>query len=84
LAPEVGFGGSSPVFEAIQSQFTWVIKQTLALLARSFSVRFAGNSAGTHWIRLKSGIQTDTCNKNKARQSFDKWIPTAGFFNRDF
>jgi hypothetical protein len=36
----------SPVFAAIETQFTWVIKQTLVLLARTFSVRFAGNSAG--------------------------------------
>jgi hypothetical protein len=34
------------VFDAIQTQFTWVIKQTLPLLARAFSLRFAGNSAG--------------------------------------
>jgi hypothetical protein len=27
-------------------QFTWVIKQTLALLAQAFSMRFAGNFAG--------------------------------------
>src|SRR2546423_303796 len=47
MAPEVGFGGSFPVFDAIQKQFTWGIKQTLQLLARTFPVRFAGNSAGT-------------------------------------
>jgi hypothetical protein len=27
-------------------QFTWVIKRTLALLARTFPLQFAGNSAG--------------------------------------
>jgi hypothetical protein len=47
LAPAVGFGGSFPVFDAIETQFTWVIKQTLALLARTFSLPFAGKSAGT-------------------------------------
>jgi len=35
------------VFVAIETQFTWVIKQTLPLFARALSVSFAGNSAGT-------------------------------------
>jgi hypothetical protein len=47
LAPAVGFGGSFSVFERIQTQFAWVIKQTLELPARTFSLRFAGNFAGT-------------------------------------
>jgi hypothetical protein len=35
------------VFSAIQTHFTWVIKQTLRLLAGTISVLFAGNSAGS-------------------------------------
>jgi hypothetical protein len=44
MAPAVGFGGSS-VFNPIQTQFAWVIEQTLLSLVRTFSVRFAGKSA---------------------------------------
>jgi len=40
------------VFAAIQTQFTWVIKPTLALLGRTFSVRFAGNFADTETEKL--------------------------------
>jgi hypothetical protein len=36
----------SPVFTAIETQLTWVIKQSLPLLARTFSLPFAGNFAG--------------------------------------
>ena len=36
-----------PVFSTIETQFTWVIQQIPQLLARTFSVQFAGNSAGT-------------------------------------
>ena len=50
MAPAVGFGGSLPVFNAIQTQFTWVIKQTLAILGRTFSLRFAGNFAGSETV----------------------------------
>src|SRR5207249_3014943 len=46
----------------IETQFTWVIKQTLQLLARAFSMPFAGNFAGTHGV----GDFVSTC-KNKAR-----------------
>jgi hypothetical protein len=49
----VRFGGSFPVVDAIESQFTCVIKQTLQLLTRAFSVRFAGNPAGTGAVRLQ-------------------------------
>jgi hypothetical protein len=35
------------VFDAIQTQFAWVIKQTLPLLAQTFSLLFAGNFAGS-------------------------------------
>jgi hypothetical protein len=43
---EVGFGRVFPCCEAIYTEFPWVIKRTLALLARAFSLLFAGNSAG--------------------------------------
>jgi hypothetical protein len=50
MTPEIRRLGSalpSPLFDAIETQFTWVIKQTRQLLARAFSVQFAGNFAGT-------------------------------------
>jgi hypothetical protein len=42
------------VFDAIETRFTCAIKQTLKLLARAFSVRFADNSAGTAVVRCKN------------------------------
>ena len=41
-----------PVFDTIETQFAWVIKQTLQLLAQTFSLRFAGNFAGTAVVQL--------------------------------
>jgi hypothetical protein len=40
-------GLPSPVFDPIETQFTWLIKQTPPLLARTFSLQFAGNFAGS-------------------------------------
>jgi hypothetical protein len=37
------------VFNATEAQFAWVIKGTLQLLARAFSLLFAGKSAGTYF-----------------------------------
>jgi hypothetical protein len=70
LAPAVGFGGSFPVFAEIETQFTQLIKQTLALLKRAFSVLFAGNFADTYlnrylrlsqyWNRQRRRFESDT------------------------
>jgi hypothetical protein len=42
------------VFDATEAQFAWVIKSTVSLLARGFSVLFAGNSAGTVFVSWTS------------------------------
>jgi hypothetical protein len=34
----------------MQTPFTWVIKRSLLLLALAFSLRFAGNSAGSETV----------------------------------
>jgi hypothetical protein len=44
------------VFEAIQTQFTWVIKRTLRLLVGTISLLFAGNFAGTAVHELGQGL----------------------------
>jgi hypothetical protein len=46
------------VFDAVETEFTWVIKRTVTLLTRTFSVQFAGNFAGSGEVTCQWGPKT--------------------------